>query len=91
MLNEKIKEAINKCISDIAEDYYGTTPYDEDMECYVTISWKDSIWHAIDDFREDVAGYMECYDYEDLTQEEIEEISDYAWNSVNTETIRKYA
>lgn len=91
MLNKKTKESINKCINDIAEDYYGTTNYDEDMECYVTISWKDSIWHAIDDFRRDVAGYMECYDYEDLTDDQIEEISDYAWTHVNAETIRKYA
>ena len=88
-ITEQVIKDINKCVNEIAEDYQQETHYDDDGHAF-EMRWSDCIMHAIDDFIDDTKGYMDCFGYE-LSDDEAEELGDYAWNFVNLDSIRKYA
>lgn len=84
----EFEKAIIKAINDIAEGYYEKTHYDEEGHKF-DMSWEDSVNHAIDDFMSDVERYMACEGFDVLTDEDEQEIKDFAWD-VNCDTIKNY-
>lgn len=85
-ITKQLQKDINKVICIIAEGYFEKKNYDSEED----YTWEQSIDHAHDDFQEDVKGWMACVGHEDLTDEQANEISDYAWNNVNWQTIRDF-
>ena len=86
---EQVIKDINKCVEDIADDYYQTKQYDEEGHAF-EMRWDDCINHGVDDFMKDPKAYMDCFGYE-LTDDEAEQCARYAWDNVNLETIKNYA
>ena len=87
-LTYQVIKDIHKAIYILAEEYHQTKQYDEEGHPF-DMRWEDCVNHAIDDFRGDVKGYMECQGYE-LSDSDADQISDYAWDNVNVSSIRKY-
>ena len=80
---------INLAIFAIADDYSTEKQYDEEGHPY-DMRWPDCVDHAIDDFKRDVVGFMECRGY-DLNPDDAERVSEYADSKVNISSIWKFA